>query len=145
MRQRGRTRDDDAGPLPLTLLLHERQLRRHPFVPEPGRRLRIAVDSLHDVTGDAATLSFGEVRLHPHDRIQERHQRALSGAHPLDEDHLESDGHLDGAGAPALIPGRRSVTGRLPAPDGLKHAANQQLGPAEEGVVPRDVVGVHHR
>ena len=103
VRPRGRPRDDDAGPLPLTLLLHDRQLRRHPLVPEPGRRLGIAVDSLRDVTGDAPTFSLGEVRLHPYDRIQVRRQCALSGADPLDQYQLEPGGHLDGAGSPALI------------------------------------------
>jgi len=63
---------------------------------------------------------------------------------PLDDQQRAAGWYLDRARAPTFVPPGRAVGHRPPRTRGGEDAADQQVGPAEPGVPPGNVVGMHH-
>ena len=115
----------------------KRDLLGHPLVPE-GLRVGVAA-----VARDPAALRLGEVGLHPDERVEVVAQLPAARADALDDHDARARRDLDRARPAARVPRRRSVGHRASGAGVGEHAA-EQFGPAEERVMPGEVVGVQH-
>ena len=84
----------------------------------------------------------GAVRLHPDHQVRQPGQLGTADAAPLDDERPPA-GRLDGPRPVVRLPPRRPVAHVATAAPGADHAADEQVVPAEPGVLPGDVVGVH--
>jgi hypothetical protein len=97
------------------------------------------------VSCDARRPGVVGIRLHPHERVHEVRELSTSGTDALQNDDLAASADLDRTPTPTLDPSRRSVGDRLASADGLEHAVPHEADPAEERVMPSDVVCVDDR
>ena len=126
-----RARDDDVRALPRPMLTKEWHLLAFPLVPERD---------IAAVSCDAARPGVDGIRLHPHESVNQARQLSASGTHALHHHGSAASEDLNRTLSPALDPGWRSVGDPLASANGRKHAAPHEVGPAEERVVPGNVV-----
>ena len=95
--------------------------------------------------GQVAALGLGFVSLDPDRRVDQVHAFPAGGPDALDDQQRAARRDLDRPRALALVPRGRPERHRPPGPRWLQDAADQQVGPAEPGMPPGDVIGVHDR
>jgi len=140
-RDRRGTGDNEIGTFPRPLIGQERLLFGHPLTqalnrPRPSR--------LPD-PGQAPARRFPLIGLHPDERVHQVRGFAAPGTNSLDDEQRAAGRHIDGSLAAVLSPARRLEGHRLAAVHGHQDPIDQQVGPAEAGVPPGEVIGVHDR
>jgi hypothetical protein len=92
--------------------------------------------------GGGAPSCLPLVGLHPDQGVDQVRYLPAPGAVSFDDQQRAAGRDLDGSFPAVLVPPRRPVTDRLTVVHGHQDPVNQQIGPAEAGVRPGDVVGV---
>ena len=82
------------------------------------------------------------VGLHPDQSVDQVRYFPAPGAVPFDDQQRAAGRDLDRSFPAVLVPSRRPVTNRPAVMQGHQDPVNQQVGPAEAGMLPGDVVGV---
>ena len=114
----------------------------HPLVPEVDRLLRIAIDPQCDVAVDAAAFGNVEIRLHPDRQVDQARTFARARAGAFNQHSRRVPGHLDAARPVICVPCRRTQRSAASAMY-RSQQFRQQVAPAEERLMPGDVIGVH--
>jgi hypothetical protein len=105
-----------------------------------GRRLARLSDA-----GQRPPFCLALVGLHPDQGVDHVRRLAAPGAVPFDDQQRAVGGNLDRSFSAVPGPSRRAVADRPALVNGDQDPFNEQVGPAEAGMRPGDVVGVDHR
>jgi hypothetical protein len=89
--------------------------------------------------GDGAPSGLPLVGLHPDQGVDRVRCLPPPGTIPLDDQQRAAGRNLDRSLPAVLVPSRRPVTDRLAVVHRDKDPVNQQVGPAEAGMLPGDV------
>jgi hypothetical protein len=92
--------------------------------------------------GGSASTCLPLVGLHPDQGVDQVRYLPAPGTVSFDDQQWAAGRDLDGSFPAVLVPPGRPVTDRLTVVHGHQDPVNQQVGPAEAGVCPGDVVGV---
>jgi len=143
----GGAADNDAGPLPGPLNGVEGYLLDHPPALVERRPAGGHVGEVHRVrlscAGEAPPSGLALVGLHPDQGVDQVRHLLAPGTVPFDDQQRAARGNLDGSFPAVLGPSRRAVADRPALADRLQDSLDEQVGPAEAGVLPGDVVGVN--
>ena len=93
-------------------------------------------------TVDAAALGNGEIRLHPDRQVDQARTFARARAGAFNQHSRRVPGHLDAARPVICVPCRRTQRSAASAMY-RSQQFRQQVAPAEERLMPGDVIGVH--
>ena len=136
--------DNEVRSFPWPVVDQERDLFLLPLAPVLQRHGRVK-SLLDDVTAHPKASSLVNVGLDPDHNINQIGQLSAGSAHPLNDHRRGPGGDIDMAGAAVRLPGRRLVVHLPPGVQRPKDAVEHQVVPANAGMRPRNVIGMHDR
>jgi len=139
--------DYDVGPLPGPLCGVERHLFGHPLGLGVRRPIGGTVGNIHRVglfrAGEAPPLGLSLVGLHPNQGVEQMRRLSAPRTVPFDDQQRAASRKLDMSYPAVLGPARRAEADRPALVHGHEDPFDEQVGPAEARVLPRDVVSVN--